>query len=27
VRRKIVSQTFAGLIEGMYAGAAALRAS
>ena len=27
VRRKIVSQTFAELIEGMYAGAAALRAS
>jgi long-chain acyl-CoA synthetase len=27
VRRKIVSQTFAGLIEGMYAGTAALRAS
>jgi long-chain acyl-CoA synthetase len=27
VRRKVVSQTFAELIEGMYAGAAALRAS
>ena len=27
VRRKVVSQTFAELIEGMYAGAPALRAS